>query len=210
MSVVRRRAEQRVEEVNPWVARAPSEPANQPDSREPRDAVAPLPAPLPGVTAPAPQRRLASRTLSLQELLVPGFIVSAHGGAGASTLAALSPGWQAAGQAWPVSPDPGRPVRVLLSARTSYTGLRAAQAALIDWTSGRVPVQLEGLALLACAPGRLPKQLRPLLELVRGGLPGRVWEIGWQPQWQLGEPTMPADRDLKDLFAALRNPPKEE
>ena len=62
--------------------------------------------------------------------------------------------------------------------------VRAAQAALTDWASGSVPVRLEGLVLLAHAPGRLSKQLRPLRELVRGAAAGLVWEIGWQPQWQ--------------------------
>ena len=136
------------------------------------------------------------------------WLTSAHGGAGSSTLAELAVGWRAAGRAWPISPEPDRPARVLLCARTSYTGLRSAQAALTDWASGRVPVRLEGLVLLAAAPGRLPKQLRPLLELVRGAA-GRVWEIGWQSQWLIGPPAMTRDRGLRELSADFNIQPKE-
>lgn len=193
--------------ANPWLA--PPTAAAALDSADP---IGPPLSPQPGgVSPPPPPRRLAWRTLSDDELPVALWLVSAHGGAGCSTLAALSGGWRAAGCAWPIAP-PTRPARALLCARTSHTGLRAAQAALTDWTSGRVPVRLEGIVLLASAPGRLPKQLRPLLELVRGAAPGRVWEIGWQPQWQIGPPTMPTDRQLKhlyDRFGQLTTQPQE-
>jgi hypothetical protein len=191
---------------NPWVT-----PAN---GRSPAASVArpePLaaaPAPQPGVLPPHPAQRLPWRELSREELLVAVWLTSAHGGAGSSTLAELTVGWRAAGSAWPISPEPDRPARVLLCARTSYTGLRSAQAALTDWTSGRVPVCLEGLVLLAAAPGRLPKQLRPLLELVRAAA-GRVWEIGWQPQWLIGPPAMTRDRGLRELSAHFNVQPKE-
>ena len=154
------------------------------------------------------EQRLPCRELTRHELLVPVWLTSAHGGAGASTLAELSVGWRAAGRAWPISPEPDRPARTLVCARTSYSGLRAAQTALTDWASGRLPVQLEGLVLLAAAPGRPPKPLRPLLELVRGAA-GRVWEIGWQPQWLLGPPVMTGDRGLRDLFQRFNLQAKE-
>lgn len=185
---------------NPWLTPPPT-PHEKPPAR-PVQVTADAPAPQPGVLPPPPEQRLPLRELSRQELLVPMWLTAAHGGAGCSTLAELSVGWRDAGRAWPLSPQPDRPARVLLCARTSYTGLRAAQAALTDWASGRVPVTLEGLVLAAAAPGRPPKQLRPLLELVKGAA-GRVWELGWQSQWLTGPPVMTADRGLRELIADL-------
>jgi hypothetical protein len=190
---------------NPWLTPQPPAPAV---ATRPIEVSAPSPQPQPGVVPPPPEQRLPCRELTRHELLVPVWLTSAHGGAGASTLAELSVGWRAAGRAWPISPEPDRPARTLVCARTSYTGLRAAQAALTDWASGRLPVQLEGLVLLAAAPGRTPKPLRPLLELVRGAA-GRVWEIGWQPQWLLGPPVLTGDRGLRDLFQRFNLQPKE-
>lgn len=191
---------------NPWVTPPPGRPkAPKP---APVQVTPGAPGPQPGVPPPPPEQRLGAREISREELLVPIWLTSAHGGAGSSTLGELSVGWRAAGTAWPISPEPERPARVLLCARTSYTGLRAAQAALTDWASGRVPVRLDGLALLAAAPGRTPKQLRPLLELARAAA-GRVWEIGWQPQWLTGPPVMARDRGLRDLFERFNIQPKE-
>lgn len=191
---------------NPWVTPAPGRP--EPPKPRPVEPPAETPGPQPGVPPPPPEQRLPARQLSREELLVPMWLTSAHGGAGSSALAELSVGWRAAGTAWPISPEPDRPPRVVLCARTSYSGLRAAQAALTDWASGRVPVRLEGLALIAAAPGRTPKQLRPLLELVRGAA-GRVWEIGWEPQWLTGPPVMTRDRGLRELFERFNIQPKE-
>jgi hypothetical protein len=197
--------------ANPWVS--PSERADAAATAElseaqPVDLPAP-PAPQPGVFPPPPEQRLRFRELSRAELLVPLWLVSAHGGAGSSTLAVLSVTWRSAGQAWPVSQQAERPARVLLCARVSYAGLRAAQAALTDWASGRVPVALEGLVLLAAAPGRFPKQLRPLAELVRGAVSGRVWVIGWHSEWLVGPATLPQDRGIRDLFMHFNVQPKE-
>ena len=198
------RARRRVDEPdNPWTA-----PTRQ-GALTPVEASLAQPAlelaPQPGVTRPATGLRLPWTTLSADQLAAPLFVVSAHGGAGGSTIAMLSPGWQAVGPSWPIAPDGEPPVPAILCARTSYQGLRAAQAALTDWASGSVPVRLEGLVLAAHAPGRLPKQLHPLRELVRGAAAGRVWEIGWQPQWQLADPVMPRDRVVRDLFDQLTN-----
>lgn len=193
---------------NPWITtwRPPEQPERKPG---PIEVTADSPTPQPGVQPPPPEQRLPSRQLARKELLVPVWLTSAHGGAGSSTLADLSGlGWRAAGTAWPISPDPNRPARVLLCARTSYTGLRAAQVALTDWASGRVPVELEGVVLLAAAPGRLPKPLRPLLELVRGAA-GRVWEVGWQSPWLVGPAVMTGDRGLRELFERFNIQPRE-
>lgn len=62
----------------------------------------------------------------------------------------------------------------MLVARTNARGLRAAQLAATEWASGDVPVHLEGLVLLADAPGRLPKALKQFVRLVAGGGATRV------------------------------------
>ncbi|MFZ0088399.1 MAG: DUF6668 family protein [Solirubrobacteraceae bacterium] len=134
------------------------------------------------------------------------FVLGVHGGAGETTLAALLPGAGAADHAWPLSPDPRRPARVLLVARTSHAGLLAAQHALRDWASGAVAAELLGLVLMADAPGRLPRQLRPLADLVASATP-RIWELPWQAHWRLGQPTRQrASRELHQLVHQLSHP----
>ena len=134
------------------------------------------------------------------------FVLGVHGGAGESTLEALLPGARAADHAWPVSPDPRRPARVLLVARTSHSGLLAAQNALRDWASGAVTVELLGLVLIADAPGRLPKHLRRLAGLVASATP-RIWELAWQAQWRVGPATLQrASRELQQLVHDLNRP----
>ncbi len=135
--------------------------------------------------------------------------VGAHGGAGESTLERLLPGSRAADHAWPISADPARPASALLVARTSYAGLTAAQRGLRDWASGAVPATLIGLVLLADAPGRLPRELRGLVDLVDGAAPGKTRLLPWQADWRFGEPSLErASRPLRELLHLL-NPGKE-
>lgn len=135
---------------------------------------------VPAPTTPAlPTRRL--------DVVADVYVVGAHGGAGESTVAALNPAWWAeTGHGWPLvstSPSP----RVLLVARTSASGLRAAQAAATQWAAGAAPpMTLLGLVLVADAPGRLPRALRELVRLVSGGVP-RTWMLPWNEPWRLGE-----------------------
>lgn len=112
---------------------------------------------------------------------------SCHGGAGASTLAALVPQGRSAGRYWPTPKPPGQ-ARVLLVARTHASGLLAAQAAARQWAAGGLPgVRLLGLVAIADAPGKLPKPLRDLLRLISGGVP-QVWELPWVEAIRLGDP----------------------
>ena len=129
------------------------------------------------------------------------WVVGAHGGAGESSLAGLVDAWLPAEHAWPDAP---RPAACVLTARTSATGLLAAQAALRQWAAGDTPVELAGLVLLADAPGRLPAPLRDLAALVAGGAP-RCWSIPWIEQWRLGEPhvTREVARLIRDLIAVI-------
>lgn len=127
------------------------------------------------------------------------WVVGAHGGAGESTLAGLVDTWLAAGHAWPQRPEP---VSCVLAARTSAGGLLAAQAALRQWAAGDAPVSLHGLVLVADAPGRLPRALRDLAEVVAGGAP-RCWLLPWIEAWRFGDlqMTRPVTRLIRELTA---------
>jgi hypothetical protein len=131
--------------------------------------------------------------------------VGVHGGAGETTLTTLLPGSRATGHVWPLPIGHDEPPpRVILVARTHASGLKAAQDALRDWAAGDLPVKLLGLVLIADAPGRLPKPLRDLAQLVAGGAP-KVWRIPWHEPWRRGEPIeLPeAPSDLRSLMEEL-------
>lgn len=125
------------------------------------------------------------------------FVLGVTGGAGESSLARLHPDWAEAGHTWPV-----QPAAVLLAARTSAAGLLAAAGAVAQWASGEVPhIRLVGIALVADAPGKLPPSLIDLRRHVIAGV-DRHWDIGWSPEWRLGDPEALApgcDRLLRDL-----------
>lgn len=139
----------------------------------------------------APTRALARRCVDAAGPPVALWWVGPHGGAGESTLEQLLEGSRANGHAWPHTDERTTVLPpVILVARTSARGLRAAQLAATEWAAGNVPVQLYGLVLIADAPGRLPKPLRDFAQVVSGGLP-RVWRLPWVEAWRLGEPVSP-------------------
>jgi hypothetical protein len=163
--------------------------------------------PQPGVTAPAGDHRLPRRHLRQEDLDTRVWWVGAHGGAGESTLEQLLPGSRAADHTWPISPDPERPASAVLIARTSYASLTAAQRALRDWASGAVAATLLGLVLIADAPGRLPRELRGLVDLVDGVAPGTTRLLPWQADWRFGDPSLErASRPLRELLHVLTTP----
>ena len=191
---------------NPWLTpMTPTEPHPEP--------AAPRPAP-PTTTGPThPQRGIPvpSRLLPIASRSTPAplWILGVHGGAGETTIADLIPGAVAAGHAWPRLWDSSS--RVLMTARSNAAGLHAAQAAAQQWASGHVDqVELIGLVILADAPGRLPRPLKDLADLVAGGVP-RTWRIGWIDSWRRGEPAAldNAPRDVRHMVRdviALTNP----
>lgn len=135
------------------------------------------------------------------------WIVGAHGGAGITTLLALSePGeWSTTDQSWPYDPT-GGVLPTVLVARTSASGLLAAQAALTQWAGGGVhpAVRLVGLVLIADAPGHLPKPLRDLAKVVGGGAP-RTWSLPWSEPVRLGGPAATFGRPFTRLVSDLRS-----
>lgn len=113
------------------------------------------------------------------------WVVAAHGGAGATTVARLLDAGDA-GQVWP-APRSGA-VSAVVVARHHLSGLRAAQAAAIQWASGVIPgVHLVGLVLVADSPVKQPKELADFQRLMMGAFPA-VWHVEYVPAWRVNEP----------------------
>ena len=181
--------------TNPWVQspeRDPERGEDEPSSASVTRVTPVLPAVGPHASAvSAPAHALPRRSVDAAGPPVALWWVGAHGGAGESTLEQLLEGSRANGHAWPHTDERATLLPpVILVARTSARGLRAAQLAATDWAAGNVPVQLHGLVLIADAPGRLPKPLRDFAQVVGGGLP-RVWRLPWVESWRRGEPVSP-------------------
>ena len=189
------------DETNPWISRKSDIESVPPvvGARSENRATGPL-SPQRGVPAPD---RVDQLPVYDRHHDAPLWWLGVHGGAGESTLAALVPSWPAADHGWPRSPQ-GQ-ARVVLVARTNERGLRAAQAAATQWAAGLVPhVEVVGLVLMADAPGRLPRPLRDLAQVVGGGVP-RVWTVPWVEALRLGESLTLADlpRDARRLVDEL-------
>lgn len=137
---------------------------------------APWDTPQPGAENHGPAARLSAGGMCW---------VAAHGGAGATMLAAAVGGVDV-GCRWPDARH-DEPARVLLVARTHLTGLRAAARALNAVREGRHPAGMElvGLVLVADLPGRLPATLRKQIRRLGAGVP--VLRIPWIPQWRIGK-----------------------
>src|SRR5688500_9789277 len=112
--------------------------------------------PLTNVTAPDVTDRLPVVQLSRTR---PIAVVGVHGGAGATSIAALDAElFLDCGAAWPDSPNQRQPC--LLVSRSSAHGLYALQTALQQWAAAETPsVELPGVVVIADAPGKLPKPL---------------------------------------------------
>lgn len=169
---------------NPWVHAALSEPyppalSDQTPAFPPATGVTD---PLPGVTAPDAADRLPWREVTGT---APLWVTGVHGGSGESRVAGLISKARDTGHAWPVPKNQGHPPRVLLICRSDMRGLKAARSALIEWASGASPdIELLGLAVLADAPGKLPKPLRDFAAIIGGGAP-RQWTLPWVEAWRL-------------------------
>ncbi len=151
----------------------------------PDPAPLPVPAPEPAVIVPADTR--------------PVFVRGAHGGAGASTLAHLVPGLLES-----VRPVAGGQ-RVVLVCRSHANGLVRAQSLLAAWaqTPG-TPVRVEGLVVNADAPGRLPRPLRHVVDLLSGAVP-HVWTVPWVEAWRLSPDAPEPDRSVESTVRDLLN-----
>jgi hypothetical protein len=110
-----------------------------------------------------------------------------HGGAGVNTLDRAVPGGHVFGidddhDTWPALP-------VVAVVRSHAAGLQAARnfAAMIADAPGWFVL---GLVVVADTPGRLPRDLERLVQLVSGGYP-TLWRCPWVEEWRRGEPITP-------------------
>ena len=191
--------------ANPWLI-GPDQPM-EPDvpaapRAQPRTRLGAT-APQPGVPIPDMADRLPRRKAPWQATL---WWLGVHGGAGESTLASLSAGTRSSDHAWPMPVTPGTVHPVVLVARTNYSGLMAAQRAATEWASNSFggSIHILGLALIPDAPGRRPKVLKQLEEVIAGGVP-RVWNLPWVDAWRLG-PASATDqlpKEFRELFSEL-------
>lgn len=172
---------------NPWLTALTSDPpapSPEPAHDDPPQAASGPLAPQLGIPDPAVPDGLPRVHVEAATGL---WWVGVHGGAGESTLAALTAGSHAGGHAWPVPlGDTVAPpqIQVALVARTSLSGIRAAQRAATEWALGSLPhLSLLGLVWIADAPGKLPRALRDEAAVVSGGVP-RVWHIPWIEAWR--------------------------
>ena len=131
-------------------------------------------------------------------------VLGCSGGSGESSLATILGGY-ACEHAWPPAGGP-----VLLCARTTAIGLKAAQAALTQWVArtddGNVPLSTEvlGLAFVEDAPGRRPRPLRDLQRTIGSGAP-RVWQIPWIAHWRDDQARLDtAPRQVKSFVADVQ------
>jgi hypothetical protein len=141
--------------------------------------------PIRDLTPPAEEERLDSFIADDADSL---WLVSAHGGAGSSTLGAVY-GLPAVTRRWPLAPKGSH---VVLVCRANLVGLETARTVAREWASNNLPnVQVHGLIIVADAPGRTPKPLQQLASHVSGAVP-RVWHIEWVEQLR----TSPATPEL--------------
>jgi hypothetical protein len=193
--------------VNPWLHESPAEESvDEADTPDPAPAAAD---PRRGGVAPLDRDRQLPRRV--REDLPAGQLVAlgVHGGAGEQTVTSLLAQAARAGHAWPLPARGAHPFVVLAVARTNRSGLAALRDALRDWTAARLPVHLAAVVLLADAPGRLPRDLRPLLEAISVTSPVPPLQIGWQPAWRVRRPLM-TDAPAAQLLGAVRDLPITE
>lgn len=144
------------------------------------------------------------------------WVLGTHGGAGEATISSLLHGSVPASHAWPVRNESvvARGAdRVLLVCRSNAKGLRSAQAAAIEWSTGDLPVALVGLVITADAPTKLPKDLSRLVTIVSGAVP-HTWHMPWVEEWRRGLAPNVTDLPQKvravlsdiQLHTAVQNP----
>ncbi len=111
------------------------------------------------------------------------WVVGAHGGAGATSIAHAIPGAKECVRAWPVAGTAASNPLVLLVARTHRSGLDALGNAVQEWASGDVPwLQLLGTLIIDDAP-KVPAEVRPQITRLLRATPSG-WHLGWQPAWR--------------------------
>lgn len=192
-----------VTDSNPWIRSGSPPVPGAPRPAPPTLGPVTVSSPQGGVPVPDQADRLPRRESAAQATV---WWLGVHGGAGESSLSLLAAGSRAADHAWPMPAARGLVNRVVLVARTNYTGLTAAQRAAREWASGSLEeqIRIEGLVLVPDQPGRMPKPLRLLSQLVGGGVP-RIWSLPWVDAWRFGpvDPSAEPAKGFGVLFSDL-------
>lgn len=141
-------------------------------------APAPAGAPWPTTDTPCPDKD------------APLTWVSTHGGAGSTSLAALTTPGVALTRAWPGT---GWPQSIVLVARSNAAGLAAAAEAIARVASGQMPTgcTVRALVLVADAPGRLPRDLRRRVDDLAALVPALI-RVEWVEAWRTNPYTVAA------------------
>lgn len=114
------------------------------------------------------------------------WLVGAHGGAGTTTLATS---WAPAAESAGVWPAADKHPYVVLVCRSHLTGLERAHKLALQAKGGLAGnCQLLGVAVVADAPGKLPKKLRQKIDVV-GSTVSHLWQIPWIPELREAELT---------------------
>lgn len=167
--------------------------------------------PLPSVSAPAGAAPWPRLQVEDHRLLT---VAGLHGGAGASTVAAML-GEQAfdAGVGWPTAAGWVRPLptlRVVVVARTHWVGLEAAEAFTQQWLAGELTdSRLLGLVLVDDGPRLLESQRRTVKRLL-GKIPTGA-HIPWVENWRVHHPdfTTPPKR-LQKIIRTFHTKAEED
>lgn len=107
------------------------------------------------------------------------WLVGAHGGAGTTTLATS---WAPAAESEGVWPAADKHPYVVLVCRSHLSGLERAHELALQAKGGLAEhCQLLGVAIVADAPGKLPKKLRQKID-VMGSVVSHLWQIPWIPE----------------------------
>lgn len=157
-----------------------------------------------GITAPDAADRLPRCRMAASSTL---WVIGVHGGAGETTVSRLIPGSRPTQHAWPETEPPAPVAHALLVCRSDRHGLEMARKALIEWASPLSPrLELLGLAVLADAPGKLPRSLQDLLGIIGGGAP-RLWFLPWVEAWRTNhvDPTEDVPRPTRKFITEVNS-----
>lgn len=114
-------------------------------------------------------------------------VMGLHGGAGASTFAALlGPDTTDHGQGWPVPPE-GQPLGVVAVCRSHWRGLQAADQFTQQWAAGLLPeATLLGLVIVDDGPTLSDGQRRAMKRLLKRT--PRGVHVPWVEAWRHASP----------------------
>ena len=134
----------------------------------------------------------------------PLWWVGCHGGAGTTTLAAVTGLGVDAGAAWP-TPIPGWPApQVVLVCRATATGALAATGVVEQWR--RQPVlsgtKILGLVTVEASARRPPRRAAERLQMLAGWIPAK-WRVGWVEEYLAADD--PRELGIPPDVAALRH-----